>query len=159
MDGVEGKRREKPAWWAYVKRIMREYPRLKKKIDTPLEPRMGGSSGTRYVSIGPGGRVETCVSYEGRPSGGVSSPVERCVIHDLEPNEQRKYDAVENAIIRTKAIFPKDYGPRLEIVDLVYFKGTHTIAGAALRVGCHENTAGKYSADFIRLVADELDLP
>lgn len=156
---TEQRRKEKPEWWNYVKKVMRQYPALKRRIETPLEPRLGGSTGTPYVSIGPDGKIESCVSFEGRPSGGVSSPVERCVIHDLPPNLQRRFDAVDNAIIRTKAIFPHDYKPRLKIIDLVYFQGTHTIAGAALKVGCHENTAGKYSADFIRLVAEELDLP
>lgn len=139
----EQAKREKPEWWNYVKKIMRQYPQLKQKIETPLPPKMGGSSG--------GG--------EGKPSGGVSSPVERCVIHDLPPKEQRRFDAVDNAIQRTKKIYPHDYKPRMMIIDLVYFSGTHTLAGAALKVGCHENTAGKYSADFIRLVAEELDLP
>lgn len=155
----EQAKREKPAWWNYVKKIIRQYPELKRKIDTPLEPRMSGNSGTAYAAIGPDGRIEQRVSFEGRPSGGVSSPVERCVIHDLPPREQRRFDAVDNAIRRTKVIYPHDYKPRLRIIELVYFKGTRTLAGAAIEVGCHENTAGKYSADFIRLVAEELDLP
>ena len=158
MQG-QTKRREKPEWWNYVKKVIRQYPALKRKIETPLEPRLGGSTGSPYAAIGPDGRIEQRVSFEGRPSGGVSSPVERCVIHDLPPKEQRRFDAVDNAIRKTRELHPFDHKPRMTIIDLVYFKGTHTIAGAALKVGCHENTAGKYSADFIRLVAEELDLP
>ena len=154
-----GKRRERPAWWNYVKMIIRQYPELKRKIDTPLEPRMVGSIGTEYAAIGPDGTIEQRTSFEGRPSGGTSSPVERCVIHDLPRGEQRKYDAVEFAIRRTKEIYPHDCDSRLQIIDLVYFRGTHTLAGAAIKVGCHENTAGKYSADFIRMVAQALELP
>lgn len=152
-------KREKPAWWNYVKKIIREYPALKKRIETPLEPRISGSSGTRYVTIGPGGKIEDCISYEGRPSGLASSPVERCVIHDLPAHDQRKFDAVDNALRRTRDRHPHDYRPRLAIIELAYFKGTHTIAGAAMQVGCHVNTAGKWQAEFIRMVADELDLP
>lgn len=152
-------KREKPAWWNYVKKVIREYPDLKKRLETPLEPRMGGNPGTRYVTIGPDGKREEGVSFAGRPSGGVSSPVERCVIHDLPPKQQRRFDAVDNAIRRTQTLHPDDYKPRLSIIELVYFRGTHTIAGAAMKVGCHNNTAGKWQAEFIRLVADELDLP
>lgn len=152
-------KREKPAWWNYVKKVIREYPDLKKRLETPMEPRMGGNPGTRYVTIGPDGKREEGVSFAGRPSGGVSSPVERCVIHDLPPKQQRRFDAVDNAIRRTQTLHPDDYKPRLLIIELVYFRGTHTIAGAAMQVGCHANTAGAWQAEFIRLVADELDLP
>lgn len=95
-------KREKPAWWNYVKKVIREYPALKKRLETPLEPRLGGNPGTRYVAIGPDGKREEGVSFDGRPSGGVSSPVERCVIHDLPPKQQRRFDAVDNAIRRTQ---------------------------------------------------------
>ena len=61
--------------------------------------------------------------------------------------------------MKTKEQYPDDWKPRLDIIDLVYFKGTHTIAGAAVKVGCHENTAGRWQAQFIHMVADELDLP
>ena len=153
------KRKNKPGWWAYVKRILREFPALKKKLETPLEPKYGGNPGTPYINIVTDVMIESGLSFEGRSSGLPSSPVERCVIHDLPPNEQRKFDAVDNAIRRTKEMHPSDWKPRLDIIELVYFKGTHTIAGAAIKVGCHENTAAKYSSEFIRLVADELDLP
>ena len=131
-------KREKPAWWNYVKKVIREYPELRRRMETPLEPRVTGS---------------------GYGSGGASSPVERCVIHDLPPKEQRRFEAVDTAIQETKALHPDDWEPRMGIIDLVYFRGTHTIAGAAMQVGCHENTAGKWQAEFIRLVAEELDLP
>lgn len=152
-------KKNKEAWWNYVKNVIREYPALKQKLETPLEPRWGSSPGTPYSIIGPDGKIEKGLSFEGRSSGPPSSPVERCVIHDLPPKEQRRFDAVDNAIRRTKEMHPSDYKPRLAIIDLVYFKGTHTIAGAALKVGCHPNTAGAWQAEFIRMVADELDLP
>lgn len=146
-------------FWGYVKSIIRQYPALKRRIETPLEPRLTGSAGTKYINIGKDGKIEDCVTFEGKAMGGHSSPVERCVIHDLPPKEQRRFDAVDNALARTRQIHPDDWKPRLDIIDLVYFKGTHTIAGAAMKVGCHPNTAGTWQAQFIRLVADELDLP
>ena len=152
-------RKAKPEWWNYVKKIIRQYPALKRRLDTPLEPRFTGGSGTSYAAIGPDGKPEMRVSFDGRPSGGVSNPVERCVIHDLPPKQQRRFDAVDNAIIKTKQGHPDDWKPRMAIIDLVYFQGTHTIAGAAMKVGCHVNTAGTWQAEFIRIVAEELDLP
>lgn len=156
---MSGKIKCKEAWWNYTKSIIREYPILKKMIETPLEPNISGNPGTPYTIIGPGGQREMAVSFDGRRSGPPTSPVEQCVIHDLPRKLQRKFDAVENAISKTKKMHPTDYRPRLQIIDLVYFKGTHTIAGAALRVGCHPNTAGAWQAEFIRMVAEELDIP
>lgn len=149
----------RPEWWAYVKRIIRQYPELKRKVETPLEPRTTGSAGTRYKTMGADGKAEEGVLFGGHGSGGVSSPVEKCVIHDLPPKEQRRFEAVDNAIRKTKEMHPSDYKPRLSIIELVYFRGTHTIAGAAMKIGCHPNTAGIWQSEFIRLVAKELDLP
>ena len=156
---AEKRHKDKPAWWNYVKWVIRQYPLLNSKLETPLEPKLGGVSGTPYTIVGKNGEKETALSFEGRASGMVSSPVEQCVIHDLPRKEQRRFDAVEKAIIFTKVRHPSDYAPRLEIINLVYFKQTYTLAGAAMRVGCHPNTAGAWQAEFIRLVAENLDLP
>ena len=42
---------------------------------------------------------------------------------------------------------------RLRVIELVYFKGTKTLAGAALDVHCSERQVLRYHGDFIRLVA------
>ena len=128
-------------WWGYVKSIISEYPRIKKEIETPLEPTITANIG------GGGGRSST-----------VSSPVERAVIHDVCPQKQRKYDAVETAIQKTKQLC-KDYEDRLTVIELVYWKKTHKIPGAAMQIYVHPNTAGRFSSEFIRLVAEELELP
>lgn len=156
---MNNKKKAREPYWSYVKHVIRQYPALKKKLETPLEPRLTGGSGTSYLAMGPDGTLESRLSYEGRASGGVSSPVEKCVIHDLPPKEQRRFDAVDNAIRITKERHPDDWKCRLQVIDMVYFGGTHTIAGAAMKVCCHPNTAGTWQAEFIRIVADELDLP
>ena len=155
---AQTKRKNLPAWWLYVQSIIRQYPELKKKLETPLEPKISRGPGISYTMIGKNGKTERAVTFEGL-SRSTSSPVENCVIHDLPPKEQRKFDAVDNAIRQTKILHPYDYQLRLEIINLVYFKKSNTIAGAALKVGCHTNTAGAWQAEFIRLVAEELDLP
>lgn len=107
--------------------------------------------------------LEPCItsnlSATGGGGGNNSSSVERCVIHDLPEHKQRRYDAVENAIIHTKENYGKQEATmRLQIIELVYFQKTHTLTGAGDVVNCHANTCGKYSADFIKLVAENLDL-
>lgn len=130
----------KQPWWNYVKTIIRDYPQLKKEIDTPLEQSVSSKI------VGGGG------------SGGVSKPVENCVIHDLSPKKQKRYDAVNSAIETTKSKHPYDYVTRLKIVELVYFQKSHTILGASIMVNCSANTAGTWQADFIKTVAEKLDL-
>lgn len=132
--------KNKYPYWNYVKHIIREYPELKRKIDTPLEPRTGSPLG------GNGG------------SGKISNPTLDCVVHSLPRPQQRKYDAIEQAIAMTYKLHPADAHDRLLIVDLVYWKQTHTIEGAAMRVPCHRNTACGWQAEFIRLVANQLEL-
>jgi hypothetical protein len=44
-------------------------------------------------------------------------------------------------------------GPeRLALVQMVLIQGTHTLAGAAMRIPCSERTAQRYHADFLRAV-------
>ena len=138
-----GKKRKKtaPPWRGYVKAILREYPVLKKLIETPLETKI-------------------TANYTGMPGGsGTSDPTANAVIHDLHPHEQRKYDAIEAAIRETKVRHPETAQTRLDIIRLVYFENKYSVAGAAIQVNVHFNTATTYQGEFIRLVAEELDLP
>lgn len=64
--------------------------------------------------------------------------------------------AVQRAIDQTMKL---DNGQdRLRAVDLVFFKQTHTLEGAALMVPCSYDTAQKYHAQFIKLVAKNYGL-
>ena len=133
-------RKSRPEWWGYCKYIIRQYPRLKKELETPLEtavtPNYGGSGG--------GG-------------GGISRPVERAVIHDLSPKDQKRFDAVDEAIRQT---LEKPSGSDImRVIDMVYFAKTHTIAGAAMEIPISEVQAKRWNGDFVRLVASILDLP
>lgn len=134
--------KRKEPWWGYVKSIIREYPQLKQELETPLEP---------FISSGFGGG--------GSNRGTVNSPVERCVLHDIAPRKQKKLEAVETAIRVTKVRHPESWEDRLKVVDLVYWKKTKTVVGAAMEIPCHQNTAGAWQAEFIRIVAEELELP
>lgn len=132
----------KHPYWSYVKSILKDYPRVKKEVETPLDPRITPIYG---VNI--------------HKTGEISNPTQDCVIHDVPEKDQVRYDAVNNAIRRTINDHPDDADARLLIVDLVYFKKTHTIEGAGMRAHTSKSNAGRWQAEFIRIVADELNLP
>ena len=126
-------------WWEYTKRIIRSYPALCRKAesvgDIPCTPAYGASGGH---------------------SGG-GSPVERAVVDRLTDKEQRRYDAVQAAISETERM--KHGHQRMELIDRVYWKRSHTLYGAAMCVPVSERTAHTWNAEFIRLVEKYLDLP
>ena len=126
-------------WWEYTKRIIRSYPVLCRKAesvgDIPCTPAYGASGG--------------------HSSGG--SPVERAVVDRLTDKEQRRYDAVRAAISETEVM--KHGRQRMELIDRVYWKRSHTLYGAAMCVPVSERTAHTWNAEFIRLVEKYLDLP
>ena len=75
----------------------------------------------------------------------------------LTEKEQRRYDAVRAAIEGTERM-PTGM-QRLALVDLVYWKRSHTLFGAAMRIPISERTAQKWNAQFIRMTEKYLDLP
>ena len=131
----------KEPYCSYVKAIIKEYPDLKKELAKPLEQ-----------------RVTSVISMDGVRSGRIANPTQDCVIHDLTPKEQRKFEAIEGAIQKTKLYHPDDADMRLKVINLVYWKKSHTIEGAAMQIPCHRNVAGNWQGEFIKMVADELDL-
>lgn len=127
-------------WWEYTKRIIRSYPALSRKAesvgDMPCTPAYGTGGGH---------------------SGAAGNPVERAVVDRLTDKEQRRYDAVQAAIEETECM--KHGHQRMELIDRVYWKRSHTLYGAAMCVPVSERTAHTWNAEFIRLVEKYLDLP
>ena len=120
-------------WWGYVKGMIRRYPQLKEE----------------YADLH---RQATTASYSGMPGGGgVGRAVEQVALRELPSTRQREYEAVRLAIEATKHLKYRE--DMLKIVDLVFWKRTHTLEGAALMIPCHYNTAQKYHSEFILLVA------
>jgi len=68
----------------------------------------------------------------------------------------REYEAVNEAVEETAQM--KDGADRLMVIDLVLWKGTHQIPGAALQVPCSERTAQQWHADFIKMTAKNFGL-
>ena len=120
-------------WWYHTRDIVRNYPALHERLLELQRPSL--SSGTDGM---PGG------SEPGRST-------EQLALRTLPPVEQREHDAVEEAIRRTKE--RTDGRDRLRVIELVHWKGSHTITGAAEAVHVSERAAYLWQRDFFLLVA------
>lgn len=90
--------------------------------------------------------------YTGMPGGGGDGrALERLSTASLPGVKQREYDAVCSAILVTSRM--PSGKERLRVVDLVFWKRSHTVEGAAMAIPCCERTAKAYHGDFIREVA------
>lgn len=69
---------------------------------------------------------------------------------------EEERNAIESAINETLILV--DGKDRIKVIDLVFFKGTHKLAGAAMQIPCSIDTAQKYHADFIRLLGEKRGL-
>lgn len=123
----------------YVLNVVRMYPRLVEKLE---EKRAAAMSLT--AAGGAGG-----ASLPGRPT-------ERAALVTLEEPEQRWLEAVAGAIRDTKAL--SDGAERLRLIDLLFWRRTHTMQGAALKLHISYWTVQRRRRSFLRLVAKNLNL-
>lgn len=68
----------------------------------------------------------------------------------------RERESVRRAIQQTRAL--SDGPDREKVVELVFFKQTHTLEGAARMVPCGYETAKRWAQQFIKLVAKNYGL-
>ena len=119
-------------WWSYAKHIVRSYPALKEEYDELHRQRITASS-------------------TGLPgAGNYTRTTENTALRQLPRARQRELDAVEKAISKTRLL--RSGSDRLKVIDLVLWKGSHKIDGAAMQLHISEDTAKLYHRDFIRLV-------
>ena len=120
-------------WWPYVKGMIRRYPSLKSELRQ-----------LRDQSVTP--------SYSGvAVKSGAGRTAEAATIRELPTTKQREYEAVRRAIEATEHMTASR--DRLRVIDLVFWKQSHTLEGAALTIPCSSRTARRYHSDFIKLVA------
>ena len=94
---------------------------------------------------------------KGRGGGNVSRTTELVALRTgLTPQQQIEYDAIERAVRNTRN--GPDGKIRVKVVEMVYFRSTHTIEGAAQQVHVSYNTAWKWTDGFIRQTAKYLGL-
>lgn len=125
-------------WWGYVKAMIRRYPELKAEYDTLMEqaitPYYGGIRGA---------------NIPGRP-------VEKAISKTLGKNDQRELDAVLTAIQETKR--RRGGQERLMLIDLVFWRRSKTLQGAAIELHVSGRTARRWHEDFIKAVAKHFGL-
>ena len=120
-------------WWGYVKGMIRRYPALSAEHDALMEQGIT----VNYDAIG--------------HSTEASRTVEEIAIRGLPTTHEREYWAVRHAIETTQKL--NGGGLRLAIIDCVFFRGSHTLTGAAVKCHVSTRTARRYHTEFIRLVA------
>jgi hypothetical protein len=125
-------------WWGYIKAVIRSYPALKRDYDALHE-----QSITANMSGMPGG-------------GAVSRGTENIATRELPRPKQAEYDAVRKAIAVTEQM--RTGTDRLRIIDMVFWKNSHTLQGAAMAASVSYDTAIDYHGDFIMMVAYFRDL-
>lgn len=120
-------------WWGYVKNVIRGYPALKREYEQLHE-----QSITARLS--------------GMPVGSdVSRGTESIALRQLPGPKQKEYDAVKAAVNATQRMITGE--DRMKVIDLVFWKQSHTLSGAAMRANISYDTAINYHGDFIMLVA------
>ena len=125
--------RPRYGWWGYVKNVIRAFPELKREYNALHEQAV-----TANVSGLPGG-------------GGAGRGVESIALRELPGPKQRDFDAVRNAVAITERM--KTGRERLKMVDMVFWKGSHTLSGAAMAINISYETAVEYHRDFIMVTA------
>jgi hypothetical protein len=136
IGGAMSKPRYK--WWGYIRGVVRAYPELKREYEE-----LHQQSITSGISAMPSG-------------GGVSRGTEDIAVRELPYTKQREYEAVRRAIEATKRM--TNGAQRLRIIELVYWKRSHTVEGAAMRVGYSTDRGKQLHGEFIRLVAKNYGL-
>lgn len=128
--------RYKHWWYPNIARALKEYPQLVLKKDE-----------LRKNLI--------TAKYSPEPRGGSAArSTENVALKDLPPAEAALVDAIDSALDEISR--RKDGIEIVRLVDLVYFRRSHTIQGAAMVTNLSEVTARRKLGDFITLVAKKL---
>lgn len=125
-------------WWGYVKSVIRAYPELRKKmmepIHTPVTAKYGPHAG----------------------QNGAGRALEGAVVKRLSGRDVAEFEAVDAAIRETSKL--ENGEARLAIIDLVYWKRSHTLAGAGMQIGYSYRRTKDLHQQFVCAVAENLGL-
>lgn len=122
-------------WWGYILAILRAYPELCAKLQQLKD---------QHITV----------SYEpsGGGKGGTSRPTESAALAELRGTEGKEYNAVRQAIEYTAKL--KSGTERNALIDMVFFKKSHSLEGAAIALFISYSTAKRWHKEFILAVAD-----
>lgn len=85
---------------------------------------------------------------------GINRATEKAAIKELAPREQQEMEAVCKALERIHGTM--DGMQKIKLIDLFYFKRSHTLYGAAMKTACSERTAKRWNTEFLTYVGIEL---
>lgn len=93
-------------------------------------------------------------NYEpsGGGKGGISRPTESAALAELRGTEGKEYNAVRQAIEYTSKL--RNGAERNALIDMVFFKKSHSLEGAAIALFISYSTAKRWHKEFILAVAD-----
>ena len=125
-------------WWPYVKGMIRRYPDLLQRAQE-----------LKQTSI--------TARLEGMPgSGRVSDPTADAALRELPDINRRELGAVQEALDELGRC--RDGAKRMEMVRMVFWRRTHTLAGVAMQMGMSERTVRQWHRELIRSVAKKFGL-
>lgn len=122
-------------WWGYIKAVVRAYPLHHEKLyNSKLQHT------TAPVSVIPCG-------------SGINRTTEALALRQLPADAQREYDAVYQASRQTMREHRWNGAERLQLIDMVYWRQSHKLEGAAMVLNISYGTAKNWHNDFIVCVA------
>lgn len=94
-------------------------------------------------------------SLSGMPGGGGEHrSTEDAALRQLPPDDQRRFDAVSQALSISEHL--TSGLSRVRMIELVYFRRSHTVEGAAMQIPCSAQTAWTWNNDFLLLIWSQL---
>lgn len=127
--------RPRRGWWGYVKWVIRDQPEKRRELEA-----MRSAGG--FASDGTPRSTEARRTTEDRALRGFSGW------------KAREYDAVERAVLETTSL--PDGAERLRLIDMLFWRQTHTLHGAAYELHIGYRTARRWQARFVVRVAEQL---
>lgn len=120
-------------WRAEARAALIAYPELKAELAERQQMKI-----TAEYSLAP------------RGGAGTTRAVERAAMRQLPKEKQLKLEAVAHGLAMQEHLSAAQ--KRRRMVELVYWRRTHTLLGAAVEVGVSEETAKRWNADLLLLV-------
>ena len=128
----------KKYWWSHVKWAIRLQPEREAELKRRQE-------------------AAIIANYSAMPRGtDPSRTTENLGTATLGQPADREMDAVRRAVEYTLNL--KDGPERMKLIELVFWKRTHTLVGACLEINTSERTGQRWHAEFIHEVAKNLEL-
>lgn len=96
-------------------------------------------------------QMKITTAFEINPGGsGARRTVEDVALRELPPGDMLRLNAVEHALRMCSLYGNAD--KRRRLVTLVYFKRSHTVGGAGMKLGISQHTAELWNRDFLTAV-------